>query len=216
MCNIYCTKCSLCLVEHHLDFENMRPIPPAPDTASVSIGPKLRATRLAQGLTIDQLARASGLNKGFISRVERDATSPSVATLLALCQVLSLPIGALFEPPVHDVIRLADAPKINFGGSLVDDRLLTPRSEGGVQVLRSTLAPGASGGAEFYSIACEVEVLHVIQGGVTLRFPQHDVELTAGDTSTFGGRQPHTWLNSTSEQSEVLWVIVPAAWSGSR
>ncbi len=194
----------------------MRAIPPAPDTALISIGPKLRSTRLAQGLTIEQLATATGLNKGFISRVERDETSPSVTTLLTLCQVLSLPIGSLFEPPEHDVIRLADAPQINFGGSLVDDRLLTPRNEAGIQLLRSALEPGANGGADFYTIACEVEVLHVLRGGITLRFPQHDVELKAGDTVTFAGRQPHTWLNATSRRADVMWVIVPAAWSGSR
>jgi transcriptional regulator with XRE-family HTH domain len=194
----------------------MRAIPPAPDATAPSIGPKLRSTRLAQGLTIEQLATATGLNKGFISRVERDETSPSVATLVTLCQVLSLPIGSLFEPPEHDVIHLADAPQINFGGSLVDDRLLTPRNEAGIQMLRSALEPGAHGGEEFYTIACEVEVLHVLKGSITLRFPQHDVQLGPGDTATFAGRQPHTWLNSTARRADVIWVIVPAAWSGSR
>lgn len=194
----------------------MRAIPPAPQTEPISIGPRLRSTRLAQGLTIEQLAEATGLTKGFISRVERDETSPSVATLVTLCQVLSLPIGTLFEAPEHEVIHLADAPLINFGGSLVDDRLLTPRDEAGIQLLRSTLEAGADGGADFYTIACEVEVLHVLRGGITLRFPNREAVLGKGDTVTFAGRQPHTWANETGKQSEVMWAIVPAAWSGSR
>jgi transcriptional regulator with XRE-family HTH domain len=194
----------------------MRALPPAPQGAPISIGPRLRATRVAQGLTIDQLAEATGLSKGFISRVERDETSPSVTTLVTLCQVLSLPIGALFEPPEHEVVHLADAPAINFGGSLVDDRLLTPRAEAGIQLLHSVLEPGASGGAEYYTIACETEVLHVVEGGVTLRFPRHDIELAAGDTMTFTGRQPHTWDNNTASRAVLIWAIVPAAWSGSR
>lgn len=182
----------------------------------MSIGPKLRSTRLAQGLTIDQLAVATGLNKGFISRVERDETSPSVATLLTICQVLSLPIGTLFEPPEHEVIDLKSAPIVNFGGSSVDDRLITPRGEAGIQMLRSTLGLGAHGGADFYTIACEVEVLHVLRGSVTLRFPQEELDLARGDTVTFAGRQPHTWVNRSQGESEVIWAIVPAAWSGSR
>jgi transcriptional regulator with XRE-family HTH domain len=72
----------------------MRPIPPSPSTGPTRIGPRLRETRMAQGLTIGNLAEATGLTKGFISRVERDETSPSVATLVNLCQVLSLPVGA--------------------------------------------------------------------------------------------------------------------------
>ena len=99
--------------------------------------------------TIAQLAEATGLSKAFVSRLERDETSPSVATLRAVCQVLSLPIGSLFESPDHEVVHLADAPHINFGGSLVVEQLLTPRSEAGVQILRSVLEPGASGGNDF-------------------------------------------------------------------
>ncbi|MGN6446420.1 helix-turn-helix domain-containing protein [Amnibacterium sp.] len=194
----------------------MRALNPAPDGAPVPLGPRLRATRLAQGITLAQMAEATGFNKGFISRVERDETSPSVATLLALCQALSLPIGSLFEPPEHEVVRFRDAPKINFGGSLADERLLTPRSESRVQLLRSTLEPGASGGKDFYTIACEVEVLHVLEGGITVRFPQHDVELGSGDSLSLAGREPHTWVNASGGRSVVLWTIVPAAWSGSR
>lgn len=189
---------------------------PAPEDGPFPIGPKLRTTRIAQGLTIAQLAEATGLSTGFVSRLERDETSPSVATLRAVCQVLSLPIGSLFESPDHQVVHLYDAPRINFGGSLVVEQLLTPRSEAGVQILRSVLEPGASGGKDFYTIACEVEALHVLSGGVTVRFPQRNVELSANDTLTFAGRQPHTWVNTTGSPSEVLWVIVPAAWSGSR
>lgn len=194
----------------------MRAIPPSPQSEPISIGPRLRTTRLAQGLTIEQLAAATGLNKGFLSRVERDETSPSVATLVTICQVLSLPIGTLFEPPDHEVIRLADAPRINFGGSSVDDRLLTPREQSGIQQLRSTLEPGASGGEDFYTIACELEVLHVLRGSITLRFPQHEVTLAKGDTVTFAGLEPHTWVNASARTTEVIWTIVPAAWSGSR
>lgn len=170
---------------------------------------------MAQGLTIGNVADATGLTKGFISRVERDETSPSVATLVTLCQVLSLPIGALFEPPQHEVIDLATAPLVNFGGTGVVERMLTPRSESRVQTLRSQLAPMASGGDDYYTISCDIEVVHVLRGTVTMRFPNGDVELGTGDTMTVPGREPHTWVNRSAVPAEIIWTIVPAAWSGS-
>ncbi|WP_091068596.1 helix-turn-helix domain-containing protein [Klenkia brasiliensis] len=188
---------------------------PAPSGEPLRIGAKLRATRRAQGLTIDQLAEATALTKGFISRVERDETSPSVASLVTLCQVLSLPVGALFDDPVQRVVPLADAPLINMGGSGAVERLLTPRAESRVQLLRSTLQPGASGGSQLYTINCEVESVHVLRGRVTLRFASESVELAEGDTLTFSGRDPHTWSNPADVESEIMWTIVPAAWSGS-
>lgn len=193
----------------------MKAVHPAPSLAPLVIGAKLRATRLGQSLTIAQVADATSLTKGFISRIERDETSPSVATLVTICQVLSLPIGSLFEPPENEVIALDDAPLINMGGINAVERLLTPRNEPRVQVLRSTLQPGASGGEALYTINCDLEVLHVLNGEVVLRFARGDVRLTAGDTVTLAGREPHSWANPTAKTAEVIWTIVPAAWSGS-
>ncbi|NIH52294.1 transcriptional regulator with XRE-family HTH domain [Lysinibacter cavernae] len=193
----------------------MRPVHPAPSAQPMLIGARLRSTRRAQGLTIDQVAEATGLTKGFISRVERDATSPSVATLVTLCQVLSLPIGSLFDAPVHEVITLDAAPRINMGGTGADERMLTPRSEARVQVLRSRLEAGATGGAEMYTINCDVEVLHVLSGSVVLHLTGEDIALQAGDTVTFSGQEPHNWSNPGDTVAEVMWTIAPAAWSGS-
>jgi transcriptional regulator with XRE-family HTH domain len=191
----------------------VRPVPPAPSSTPTLIGPRLRETRMAQGLTIGNLADATGLTKGFISRVERDETSPSIATLVTLCQVLSLPIGELFEPPVHEVIELATAPLINFGGAGVVERMLTPRNESRVQAIRSRLEPFASGGDDYYTISCEVEVVHVLSGAITMRFPNGDVDLHPGDSMTVPGREPHTWVNRSDAPAEVIWTIIPASWS---
>ncbi|MGJ3561185.1 helix-turn-helix domain-containing protein [Streptomyces sp. INA 01156] len=89
----------------------MKALHPKPSALPVRVGARLRACRKAQGLTIEQVAAATGLTRGFISRVERDETSPSVATLVTLCQVLSLPVGSLFEDADTEVIRLGDAPR---------------------------------------------------------------------------------------------------------
>jgi transcriptional regulator with XRE-family HTH domain len=170
---------------------------------------------MAQGLTIGNVADATGLTKGFISRLERDETSPSVATLVVLCQVLSLPIGALFEPPQHEVIELASAPLVNFGGTGLVEHMLTPRNESRVQILRSQLAAHASGGDDYYTISCDLEVVHVLQGEITMRFPNGDIQLNTGDSMTVPGREPHTWVNRSDAPAEIIWTIIPASWSGS-
>ncbi|MBP1325958.1 transcriptional regulator with XRE-family HTH domain [Leucobacter exalbidus] len=192
----------------------MRPIHPTAGTDPVRIGAKIRASRLAQGLTIEQLAQAAGLTKGFVSRLERDDTMPSVPTLVQLCQSLSLPIGSLFEEPDVQLIKLEHAPQINMGGTGADERLITPRSEQRVQVLRSSLAPRASGGTKLYTVNCEVESIHIISGEVDLLFTDRRTTLTVGDTLTFPGRTPHTW-ETRDLGAEVMWILAPAAWSGS-
>ena len=46
-----------------------------------AIGSKIRALRIKNGLTQEELANRSELSKGFISQVESEQTSPSIATL---------------------------------------------------------------------------------------------------------------------------------------
>jgi tetratricopeptide (TPR) repeat protein len=59
-----------------------------------SIGQRLREARLARGLTQEQLARGLA-TKGFISQVERDRATPSLAKLRLLAERLSLPLAGL-------------------------------------------------------------------------------------------------------------------------
>jgi hypothetical protein len=39
--------------------------------------------------------------------------------------------------------------------------------------------------------------------------------LGAGDALTFGGRDPHSWTNESDGPTDVIWIMSPAAWSGS-
>ncbi|PQZ88174.1 XRE family transcriptional regulator [Arthrobacter sp. MYb227] len=189
----------------------MKALPVEPSNAALAIGSRIRSVRQAQRLTIDQVAELSGLTKGFLSRVERDLTSPSVASLVTLCQVLSLEVGELFSQPDTHVVRLTEAPRISLGGEGIVEQLVTARSERRLQVIRAVIEPHGEGEKELYSVDCEVEVLHVISGKFVLIFANESFELDAGDTVTFPGREPHSWINPTDEPAVVTWTLVPAA-----
>lgn len=191
----------------------MRSLPIEPENHRAAIGPRLRAARQAQHLTIGEVARITGLTKGFLSRVERDQTSPSVATLVALCEVLSVPLGSLFEAPDIAVVRAGAGPRLNLGGVGTEERLLSPRHDARLQVVRSRIDSGGHGGEELYSLAAEVDVLHVIAGDVVLRLPEREWQLGPGDTATFNGREPHSWSVLSEDGADVIWVLVPALWS---
>lgn len=163
-------------------------------------------------MTIEQVAESTGLTKGFLSRVERDKASPSVTTLVAICDALHIAIGGLFTSTEVQLVRGDEAPKINLGGVRADERLLTPRGESRVQFIRSTVEPGGSGGDELYSVNSEIDVLHVVDGSVEVTFSDGEATLAAGDTMSFDGREPHQWRSESG--AELIWVLIPAAWGG--
>lgn len=172
------------------------------------IGRRLRALREARRLTVAQLAEAAGVSKGFLSRVERDLTSPSVSTLLTLCQVLGASPGEVMDAPDLTVVRLAEAPAISLGGEGITERLLTPRGRRDLQIIRAEIAPGGRGEAELYTVDCRVEAVHVVAGRLELRTTQAVHLLEEGDTVTFPGREPHSWTNPAARPAVVLWTLV--------
>ena len=176
---------------------------------SVAVGARLRNARLARRYTLEQTAQLAGMTKGFLSRVERDLTSPSVASLVTLCQVLQIDVGSLFTAPRTTLVRLEEASPVDLGGNGIDERLVTSREERAVQVLRAVIAPGGAGENELYAIDCDVEVWHVVTGRLEVRMHDETFEVGEGDTLTFPGREPHTWRNLHDEETLVLMTLVP-------
>lgn len=63
----------------------------------MDIGQKIKQLRILKGLTQEELADRAELSKGFISQVERDLTSPSIATLMDILQCLGTTISDFFN-----------------------------------------------------------------------------------------------------------------------
>jgi transcriptional regulator with XRE-family HTH domain len=179
------------------------------------VGARLRAARQAAGFTIDELAKMSGLSKGFISKIERDETSPSVRTLVGICHVLDLTVGSLFEQPETNLVRAGEQPIISrVVDGQMQEWLLTPRTLNKVQILLGDLGPGTTTGDTLFSVQCQVEIAHVVSGRLRLRFANEQTVLEAGDTLTFSGSEPHGWENPDPEvPARVVWTMVPAPWS---
>lgn len=176
----------------------------------MQIGTKLRTARTLRGLTLDQVAGSAGLTKGFVSRLERDDVSPSVASLVAVCGVLGLRVGELFDPPRTALIRAGEGRLINFGGEGAVERLVTPGTQDALEVIHAVIEPGGTGGDELYVLASEAECAYVLRGSVEVVLEHGSETLREGDALTFPGNAPHTWRNPGDKECEVLWILAPA------
>ena len=63
----------------------------------MQIGSKIKELRVLKGLTQEELADRAELSKGFISQLERDLTSPSIATLVDILQCLGTDLKTFFD-----------------------------------------------------------------------------------------------------------------------
>lgn len=186
----------------------MKSLPLHPTPTTPQVGRRLRALREQARISLADLAAVTGLSKGFLSRVERDLTSPSVTSLVAVCQALGTSPGDVLDAPEVTVVRGGEAPAVSLGGEGISEHLLSPPGLRPLQVIRAEIAPGGTGEDELYTVDCEVESVHVVSGRLTLRTVDGAHALEAGDTATFSGQEPHSWRNPDPDSpAHVLWIL---------
>jgi len=184
-----------------------------PVETPLQIGPRLRKARLERGFTLEEVAREAGLTKSFISQVEKEQTSASVASLHRICTVLGIRIASLLETPSSSVLRRTDRTPMSFGGAGVTDYVLTPSRERALQVFETHIEPGGSAGDELFTADVDVDLAYVLRGRLEMRFADRTVVLGPGDALTFSPREPHTWRNpSTKRPTVIILAMTPAGW----
>lgn len=86
----------------------------------IRIAQNIRSVRIAQKMTVEQLAQRSGFSKGFISQVENFRTTPSLKALVKLAEALGLQVSDLF---------FSDDPTPEFTFGSLDDGVELVRND---------------------------------------------------------------------------------------
>ena len=178
----------------------------------MQLGRKIRDLRLRRGLTVQQLAEASKLSKGFISQVENDRTSPSLATLRDLALALETSVAYLVveEDQVPYVVRRNERPRVQVGGNTSKVEVLSAQPKRNLELLMAELPPGMPAGDKRHYHHGE-ECLVVLEGRVRLTCGDHVLVLETGDSCHYDGRVPHAVENCGSTTARVMISITPAA-----
>jgi len=178
----------------------------------MQLGRKIRDLRLRRGLTVQQLADASGLSKGFISQVENERTSPSLATLHDLAGALGISAAYLVveEDQIPCVVRATERPAVRVGGNTSRVEVVSAQPKRNLELLMAELPPGLTAGGKLHYHHGEECVL-CLAGRLRLTFAKHVVVLEEGDSCHYDGRVPHSVENCGDGIARVLIAMTPAA-----
>jgi transcriptional regulator with XRE-family HTH domain len=164
---------------------------PLSEKISPTIGPRLRHIRLEKGFTVETLAAAAGLDKGFLSRLERGTKRPSIETVLRLSAALEVPVGQLFgERTTEDTVRISRAAGRSRSledGDTYSFELLTPKGSLMEAFLFHVGAEPTGKGQQHDG----EEMFLVLAGTVEMRTPDRSFVLEPGDCAYFPGHVVH-------------------------
>jgi len=183
--------------------------------AEVNVGERLRAIRHLRRATLRSVAERAELSESFLSQVERNKASASIASLTRIAAALGVNVADLFEPHssrAHPrVLRRQSRPALAFG-NLGRKYLLTPRPLEHLEVFAGELDPGGSTGDEPYTHGDSEELFVVLSGRVHVQLGERIYELEQGDSIDYRSSTPHRVTNAGDDVAEVLWVISPPSY----
>jgi transcriptional regulator with XRE-family HTH domain len=184
---------------------------PDPVPSEAAFGRKIRARRQELGLTLVEVADKSGLGRSFVSEIERDQVSPSIASLLKLCRALGLGLRDLFDERPSALIRWSERRRVDLGGHGFTDFALTPRNAKHMLATWTELALDASAGDDYYALEADEELIVVIEGALTVRFEgEPDIHMAPGDALTLDPRRKRLIFNALPDKTTtVMMVYVP-------
>ena len=152
------------------------------------------------------------MTKSFLSRVERDITSPSVASLVGICDALGLSLAELFQIPQTTLVRRADRPSLDDlpKAAEVCDTLITPAGERHVTVLETAASAGGSGGVGALHPAQRVRGLLRARGRRSRSRWRTGRSRSARATRSPSAPPSRTRWRAVGDGARILWILAPA------
>ncbi|MGX1306101.1 transcriptional regulator with XRE-family HTH domain [Amorphus suaedae] len=177
------------------------------------IGREVRRQRQRLQMTLADLAQATRLSPGMVSKIENGQISPSLSTLTTLANAFNLPLSAFFR----SFEESRDVSYVPAGRGLEIDRRGTRaghmyqllghmiRSSVSVEPYLITLTEQSAMFTEFQHEG--VEFIYMLEGEVTYRHGDRSFQLSPGDSLFFDAIAPHGPAELLTAEARYLSII---------
>ncbi len=173
------------------------------------LGEKIKDLRLSFELTQEELADRCELTKGYISQLENDLTSPSIATLIDILSALGTNLKEFFS--VDDTEEKVSFNKSEFVEKETEEytlNWLVPNAQkNAMEPVHIVLKSGASTDEDFPHEGEEFGF--ILKGEITLLLGKRKIKVKKGESFYFTANKVHSIVNKGSSPAEFIWVSSP-------
>ena len=176
----------------------------------MEIGDKIRRLRVAKQLTQEELANRCELSKGFISQLENDLTSPSIATLIDILDILGTNLTEFFSEDTNEKIAFSKDDMFETENEELKYNLmwLVPNAQkNDMEPIMITIKPGGQyieeephEGEEF---------VYVLSVAIYLHLGEKKVKVRKGESFYFKPKANHYISNAGKISAKVIWISTP-------
>jgi len=184
------------------------------DDISARVASAIKQRRGQLKLNLRDLAAESGVSASTISDIEREAKSPTIATLDAIARALGLPMSALVDggaplaSRIH-VVRGAERPKfVDAKSGAKRDKFGPTRPGSKVEFLSYAVPPRKLAGPFAAHVAGTIEHMFLAAGRIRVVFGSEAVLLEAGDSCTCAADTAHHFDNREGTVEALIYLVV--------
>jgi len=176
----------------------------------MEIGNKIKNLRLQTGLTQEELADRCELSKAFISLLERDMTSPSMATLEDILNALGTNFAQFFREETRErIVYGKDDCSVKRDVELGNEIcwLIPNAQKNEMEPIMVTIEPG---GSTYPDNPHEGEEFgYVIDGAVNIVIDGQKYPAKKGESFYMISDKPHHLECSGKKTAKVIWISSP-------
>jgi len=184
----------------------------------VAVGPKIKAVRQSKGLTINDLARETGLSKSFLSNVENGNTSPSLASLEKIAATLHMPLTFFFlaDDVAAHVVKPQQRTRTIFGADGRTVEFVSARPGGEVEMFILEVPVRRQDQGEVACHSHKGEECHLVLTGRLEAFYGKDrFTVEEGDSFHWDGTVPHKVENIGDAPAKLIVALTPPSFFSS-
>jgi transcriptional regulator with XRE-family HTH domain len=190
------------------------PLPPGDDVGAADlarrVGTALREKRKARGLSLDELAAASGVSRAALSQIELCKSNPSLGVLWKIAVGLGVPFSELIGGQTLgvSVLRRSEAQVLRSADGKMESRPLSPAGANPwVELYELRLAARASHASDPHATGTR-EIVVVLSGSLNLRLGTEVHELGPGDSISFRADEAHAYENPGASEGRYHDLII--------
>ncbi|MFI6133212.1 helix-turn-helix domain-containing protein [Micromonospora sp. NPDC051141] len=178
---------------------------------TAAVARQVRELRAARGWSFEELAGRSGVSKGMLVQIEGARTNPSIGTLCRVADAFGVSMARLLEPAEESTVRITradQAPVLWRGAHGGVARLLSGLGEPDlVELWDWRMRPGEALHSPDHAHGTR-EILHVLDGAVTVTVDGVDHRVEAGETVEFHADREHGYRTAGDEPVRLMMVAV--------
>lgn len=173
------------------------------------VAQNIKRIRTSNRLSLEELARLSGVSKSTIASIERGEGNPTLSLLWKLANALRVPFDSLTVRSKSDfeISRLNDIePIIENDGKLLNYSIFPDDQNRNFSVFYMRLKSGCRWCSEPH-IVNTTEFIYVISGAVEIKAGDTTVHLKKNEGVHFQSDVPHEYRNTSDNETQLYLIM---------